>query len=75
MTREDAIFTIEHRDSIMDYGETEQLSEALDMALEALKEQAAHEKLWEEIDQAGYEGREVEIRYCGRLFKVREVAQ
>ena len=37
MTREEAIFTIEHRDSIMDYGETEQLAEALDMALEALK--------------------------------------
>ena len=37
MTREEAIFTIEHRDGIMDYGETEQLAEALDMAIAALK--------------------------------------
>ena len=37
MTREEAIFTIENRDGIMDYGETEQLAEALEIALEALK--------------------------------------
>ena len=37
MTRKEAIFTIEHRYGIMDYGETEQLAEALDMAIDALK--------------------------------------
>lgn len=37
MTREEAIFTIENRDGIMDYGETEQLAEALEIAIEALK--------------------------------------
>lgn len=37
MTREEAIFIIEHRDSIMDYCESKQLGEALDMAIAALK--------------------------------------
>lgn len=37
MTKEEAIFTIENRHGIMDYGETEQLGEALDMAIAALK--------------------------------------
>jgi endogenous inhibitor of DNA gyrase (YacG/DUF329 family) len=39
MTREEAIFTIEHRDGIMDYGETEQLAEALEIAIKALQKQ------------------------------------
>lgn len=39
MTREEAIFTIEYRDGIMNYGETEQLAKALDMAIEALKQE------------------------------------
>jgi len=37
MTNEEAIFIIEHRDSIMDYCESKQLGEALDMAIAALK--------------------------------------
>ena len=36
MTREEAIRQIENRWSIMDYGESEELGEALDMAIEAL---------------------------------------
>lgn len=36
MTREEAIKTIENRDSIMDYCESAELGEALDMAIEAL---------------------------------------
>jgi len=39
MTREEAIFTIEHRDSIMDYCESKQLGEALEMAIEALEQE------------------------------------
>lgn len=38
MTREEAIRQIESRWSIMDYGESEALGEALDMAIEALSE-------------------------------------
>ena len=39
MTNEEAITIIEHRDSIMDYYESKQLGEALDIAVEALKTQ------------------------------------
>jgi RNA polymerase-binding transcription factor DksA len=39
MTIEEAIFTIENRDGIMDYGETEQLGEALDIAIAALEKE------------------------------------
>lgn len=42
MTREEAIRQIENRWSIMDYGESEALGEALDMAIEALE-------LWDTI--------------------------
>lgn len=38
MTREEAIRQIENRWSIMDYGESEALGEALDMAIEALSQ-------------------------------------
>lgn len=51
------------------------LHEAIKVALKALTYKAAAEKLWEVIEQAGYEGKEVEIRRGGRLFKIREVAQ
>ena len=37
MTREEAIRQIENRWSIMDYGESEALGEALDMAIESLQ--------------------------------------
>lgn len=37
MTKEEAIRQIENRWSIMDYGESEALGEALDMAIEALR--------------------------------------
>lgn len=37
MTREEAIRQIKNRWSIMDYGESEALGEALDMAIEALQ--------------------------------------
>ena len=40
MTREEAIRQIENRWSIMDYGESEALGEALDMAIEALSADA-----------------------------------
>ena len=47
MTREDAIRQIENRWSIMDYGESEALGEALDMAIEALSADAVHgEWIW-----------------------------
>ena len=49
--------------------------EAKTVAINALEYQAAAEKLWEIIEQAGYEGKEVEIRRNGKLFKIREVAQ
>jgi len=39
MTNEEAISIIENRDSIMDYCESQQLAEALDVAVEALKAQ------------------------------------
>lgn len=38
MTKEEAIRQIENRWSIMDYGESEALGEALDMAIEALQD-------------------------------------
>lgn len=75
MTRAESAKVIEDRFSIMDYCESEKLGEALDVAIDALKYQVAAEKLWEVIEQAGYEGKEVEIRHRGRLFKIREVAQ
>lgn len=37
MTREEAIFTIKHRNGIMNYGETGQLAAALDIAIAAMK--------------------------------------
>ena len=37
MTNEEAIFIIEHRDSIMDYCESKQLGDALDVSIAALK--------------------------------------
>ena len=49
MTREEAIFTIEHRDGIMDYGETEQLAEALEIALEALKAEPCEDCVSREV--------------------------
>ena len=53
----------------------DEYQEAKIVAINALEYQAAAEKLWEVIEQAGYEGKEVEIRHRGRLFKIREVAQ
>lgn len=53
----------------------DEYQEAKAVAINALEYQAAAEKLWEVIEQAGYEGKEVEIRHRGRLFKIREVAQ
>lgn len=48
MTREEAIRQIENRWSIMDYGESEALGEALDMAIEALHQKGAYEQTkWE----------------------------
>lgn len=58
-----------------DHYSVDEYQEAKTVAINALEYQAAAEKLWEVIKQAGYEGKEVEIRRNGRLFKIREVAQ
>ena len=58
-----------------DHYSVDEYQEAKAVAINALEYQAAAEKLWEVIEQAGYEGKEVEIRRNGRLFKIREVAQ
>lgn len=48
---------------------------AFDMAIEALRFRDRYDQCWEEIKTAGKQGREIEIRHGGRLFKIREVAQ
>lgn len=63
MTKEEAIRQIENRWNIMDYGESEALGEALDMAIEALTEQSLINKdavsregllkSWEELSPRG----------------------
>ena len=45
MTIKEAIFTIDNRYGIMNYGETKQLGEALDMAIEALKAQPCEDAM------------------------------
>lgn len=45
MTREEAIKVIENRDSIMDYCESAQLGEALDMAIEALSAETCEDAI------------------------------
>ena len=53
MNREEAIRQIENRWSIMDYGESEALGEALDMAIEALSANATVAKIQiDDIDKA-----------------------
>lgn len=77
MTKEDGIKEINaHKAEIKgDFGWNTTLLAALDMAVNALEYQATAEKLWEVIEQAGYKGKEIEIRHKGRLFKIREIAQ
>ena len=79
MTREEAINHI--KDILAEATETEDAvcyvtngdAEALEMAIEALEFYDKYEQLWEEIKTAGKQGKEVEIRHGGRLFKIREV--
>ena len=72
MTREEAIRQIENRWSIMDYGESEALGEALDMAIEALSADAVqgewirHELFgnpWFTCSECSYHGRN-DFNYC-----------
>ena len=51
MTNEEAISIIENRDNIMDYCESRQLAEALDVAVEALKAQPKTGKWIDEWDK------------------------
>ena len=48
---------------------------AFDMAIEALEFLDRYDEFWEEVKTAGKQGREIEIRHGGRLFRIREVAQ
>lgn len=72
MTREEAIFTIEHRDGIMDYGETEQLAEALEIAIESLKAEpcgdaVSREDVLEIISDFGYKNTHEEMLINTRI--------
>ena len=66
MTREEAIMQIENRWSIMDYGESEALGEALDMAIEALEQEPKREK-WEHYLK---EGLKWKCSGCGSRYTV-----
>ena len=49
--------------------------EAVNAAIEALEFRDTYDQFWEEVKAAGERGKEIGIRYSGRLFKIREVEQ
>lgn len=50
-------------------------SDAIALAIAALKFKENYDKFWEDVKKAGVRGEEVEIHYSGRVFRIREVAQ
>lgn len=50
-------------------------TDAIDMAISALKFKERYDQFWEEVKAAGMKGEETEIRHSGRVFRIREVAQ
>lgn len=70
MTKREAISQLESLNK-----EVSIYSDAIDLAISALKFKENYDKFWEEVKTAGMRGREVEIHHSGRVFKIREVAQ
>lgn len=81
MTNEEAIFIIEHRDSIMDYCESKQLGEALEMALEALKAEPCDrlklDGMLEDAYEHGYQQAryDYEVQPCEDAVRISDVVK
>ena len=80
MTNREAIKIINQYDMNFHWNDgepipAEQLAEAFDLAISALKFKERYDQFWEEVKTAGTSGKETEIRHSGRVFRIREVAQ
>ena len=73
MTNQEAIRIIKEYE--MDGGNIDFVYDALEMALSALEFRDKYDQFWEEVKTAGMNGKEIEIRHSGRVFRIREVAQ
>lgn len=71
MTKRESVEILEFNAGLAD----PEFKDALNLAISALKFKENYDKFWEEVKTAGMQGREVEIRHSGRVFKIREVAQ